>query len=199
MLAHGQAGRERGGNRPPHVGGERLELRTGRRVVVQVALAVADDADLHRGVEALGHELGRAAADVDDEQPVRRARRARAGEGELGLLVAAEDRAAQPGAGLQLGREAGAVGRVAHRRGHHRERVLGALLRDRRGVALRHGEHALPRVRPQPPAGLQAVTEPGDERLADDLAEATLRVDVGDEQPRRVGPDVHGRGPHPGA
>ena len=61
---------------------QRGELVAGGRVRVQVALAVADDADLgrrrgtspRRGAE---HELGRAAADVDHEHR-RRRRRARA-------------------------------------------------------------------------------------------------------------------------
>ena len=51
---------------------ERLELLGPRRVGVDVPLAVANDAELQRGVElrlrpGADDQLGRAAADVDDE------------------------------------------------------------------------------------------------------------------------------------
>ena len=64
------------------VGGQRLELERGRRVAGDVALGVADDAGLQRGVEGdllagADDQLGRAAADVDDQGRLggRRARR----------------------------------------------------------------------------------------------------------------------------
>ena len=74
---------ERLGDQRADVVGELLELGRLGRVVGDVALGVADGARLQRGVEAdLGpvadHELGRAAADVDDERLVAGGRSAQA-------------------------------------------------------------------------------------------------------------------------
>ena len=59
-------------DRAADVGGERLQLGRGGRVGGDVALGVADDAGLQRGVEGdllagADDQLGRAAADVDDQ------------------------------------------------------------------------------------------------------------------------------------
>ena len=71
---------------------ERVQLRGGRRIGVQVPLAVADDADLRRDVEARAeHELGRAAADVDHQVLAGRTAVGGARVGQPRLVVAAQD------------------------------------------------------------------------------------------------------------
>ena len=143
------------GDRALHVGGERRELLGRRRVGVQVALGVAHDADLGGHVEGdlaalADHELGRAAADVDHQQPARRrARRARSSR--RGRSGAPPRRRRGCGrrsrsASRTASRERRAVGRVAHRRGQDRGGALGAVLaRSPRAYSLEHVEHALPR------------------------------------------------------
>src|SRR3954447_26268488 len=137
---------------------------------------------------------GRAAADVDDEQALagpRVARRRGAEEGQLRLLVAAQRPALEAVAVAHGGGELAAVGRVAHRRGHHRGRRGRAQLRDRLRVLLERGEHALLGRGAERARGVDALPEPGDDRAAVELLEpARGRVDVGDEQPRRVRADV---------
>ena len=64
------------------------------------------------------------------------------------------------------GRERRAVGRVAHRRGHHRGAGVAAVARDRRRVALERGEHARLRRLAEPARRLDALAEPRDGRLA---------------------------------
>ena len=71
-LASTPGGRPQCLDQPAHVGGERFQLERGGRVGGDVALGVADDAGLQRGVEGdLGagadDQLGRAAADVDHQ------------------------------------------------------------------------------------------------------------------------------------
>ena len=93
-LRGGDGGREGGVD----VGAQRRQLRGGGRVGAQVALGVADDADLRRDVEAdpaarAAHELGRAAADVDHEalgRVVGRAQRGGARVRQRRLLVPAQ-------------------------------------------------------------------------------------------------------------
>ena len=61
-----------------------------------------------------------------------------------------------------------AVGRVAHGRGHHRRGALAAVRLDRRSrKRAQHVEHALPAARsPSRPRAVDALAEPGDDRLA---------------------------------
>ena len=103
--------------------GQRTQLARRRRVGREVALGVAHDAGLRRDVEAhlvaaADDELGRAAADVDDERRRRVAGRAlarRAAEGQPRLLVAADDARVEPVAlGAHAREEVLAVGGVAH-------------------------------------------------------------------------------------
>ena len=70
---------DRGLDQAADVGGERFQLDRGRRVGGDVALGVADDAGLQRGVEGdlvagADDQLGRAAADVDDQRRLASAR-----------------------------------------------------------------------------------------------------------------------------
>ena len=105
-----------------NVGGQRLQLERGRRVGGDVALAVADDAGLQRGVEGdllagADDQLGRAAADVDDQG--RLAGRVLGGGAEVGearLLLAVEHPGREREALAQLGDEGAAVGRRRARR-----------------------------------------------------------------------------------
>ena len=113
-----------------HVAGQRLELERAGRVVGDVALAVADDAGLQRGVEGdllagADDQLGRAAADVDHQR--RHAGRVLAGGAEVGearLFLAVEDAGREGEALAQLGDEGAAVGGVAHGAGRDRVDVL---------------------------------------------------------------------------
>ena len=110
----------------------------GRRVGVQVALAVADDADLRRDVEA----PRRAPSTSSVEPPpmsitryslgaVARASRRRRSAAPPRRRSAI--RAAKPSASLDPRGERGAVGGVAHGRGHHRAAPRSRAPRSRRG------------------------------------------------------------------
>ena len=196
-LAHGQAGgHPRGGDRRADVGGQRGQLRRRRRVVVEVALAVADDADLQRGVEAGGDELGRAAADVDHEQPVGAARRVAPANVSAASSSPERIRPSRPvrSRSSAANSRPSAASRTADvMTASARSRALAG---DRRRVVLDHAEHPLPRVgRRRPPA-----SRPSPSRVTTDSRTRSVRisrrVDVGDEQAGRVRSDVDHGGPH---
>ena len=95
---------------------------------------VADDADLGRDVEdqlvaGADHELGRAAADVDDQHGRRRPARVAVAPSEVSRASSSPDsvRGLEAVAVAHRRGELGAVGGVAHRRGHHRGAHRGAV------------------------------------------------------------------------
>ena len=139
-----------------HRGGERRAVPGRGRVRAQVALAVADDADLRRDVEAeraggAADQLRRAAADVDHEQlggVVRGPGRGRARERERGLLVAGQRAPCEPEAPAHAVREgARRWPRRAPRRSSPRywPRSRGARSRPRNARASRTRAPAAPR------------------------------------------------------
>ena len=102
-----------------------------------MALGVADDAGLQRGVEGdllagADDQLGRAAADVDHQGRLGgRLLRGGAEVGEPRLLLAVEDPGREREPLAQLGDEGAAVGGVADGAGRDRVDRLGARLLDR--------------------------------------------------------------------
>ena len=132
------------------IGGEDVANMCGSRLEVGgEALGEADAAEVEARVErdAFGtaeDELGRAAADVDDDGPRRHlARRGNAAEGEKGLLVAAQKRGAKAVAPLDLAEESLPVLGVADGARRERERALGAgFLRSRGGSPPGRSERA---------------------------------------------------------
>ncbi len=192
------------------LGGERLEPLLRRRVVVEVALGLAHDAGLRRDVEldlavASDDELGRAAADVDDDDllSVDRPLARRAGERQRGLLVAADRAGVQVEPIAHRRRELCAVGRVADGAREHRGRRGRAVLVDELAEVPERVEDALHRRVREPAGRVDALAEPGHDRLAMKLRDSPVIGDVGDEQPRGVRPDVddgdaHGAGGYPG-
>ena len=126
-----------------------LELRGGRRVGVDVALAHAHDADVQGDVKAGGapeadDELGGAAADVDDDGGLGGGRTTGHGaeKGELRLFGAGEDAGIKVEIRPYAGREVPTVGCVANGRGEHGEVGLTAVGVDLGAVVGERVEHA---------------------------------------------------------
>ena len=186
-----------------HVACQRIQLRRVGRVGPQVALRVANGPGLKGGVEAdlapgADHQLGRAAADVDHQGAVRRRRPL--GEGaeidEPRLLGSVEDAGVELETLPKLGDERPRVRRVPHRAGGdrvhalHTQRLVGLDVLGDRAADLIHclaGELA---------RGVDAAPQPGHGRAPLELRHPAVG-DVRDQQPRRVGPDVHDRHAHP--
>ena len=167
-VGGGRAACRRSGllDRPPDVGGQRLEVDRGGRVGGDVALGVADDPGLERGVEAdLGSgaddQLGRAAADVDHQRRLaRRLLRGGAEVGEPRLLLAAEHPRREREALAQLGDEGVAVGGVAHRAGRDRHDGVGFGLLVERHVVGDRLAGRLDRLRGELAGEVDATAEP---------------------------------------
>ena len=190
--------RDRSGDPDRRVGSrlrqQTAHVRADRCDVLAEALGQANAAD----VEARAHvraddlDLGRAAADVDDERPG--LERADPAKRHRGLLVAAQQPGREAVAPLDLAQEGLAVLRVANGARRDAERPLGAErleLAPIRGEDVadardRDGEEAAPLI--------DALAEPRDLEPADDLVERAVRV--GDEQPGRVRPEIDRRDPH---
>ena len=144
-------------------------------------------------LEVVEDELGRPAADVDEQRG--RPELADAAPRQLRLLVARQQPRREAVAPLDLAEERLAVLRVADGARRDEQRALGA---ERLGGAAvvgedvadagdRHGEEAAARV--------DALAEARDPRLAVELLDPPV-VDVGDEQARRVRPEVDRRDDH---
>ena len=120
-------------------------------------------------VAGADHELGRAAADVDDERRLAVAGVALARgpeERQAGLVIALEHVGLEPepvadGAGELL-----AVGGVADRAGEHRHRALAPVALDRSWYSSRTRVHPLHRLSCEAAAGIDACAEARDVRLA---------------------------------
>jgi hypothetical protein len=149
------------------------------------AVAVADD------------ELGRPAADVDDDDGPGRvggtlARRAR--ERQVRLLVARDRARVEAEIVADAAGEVGAVGGVADGAREDRDRALRAQLVDRGAVLREDGDDTLDRLGREAAAGVDALAQAGDDRAALELLDrAGRRVDVRDEQARRVRAEVDDR------
>ena len=181
------------------------DLVVGGRVGHEVSLGHPDTADVDRagGLDVVGaaDELGRAAAEVDDEvgpgDALGREAARRTGERQCGLLVTGDDLGRDLGAEvLDEGRvhaldEVRGVARVAGRRGGDEAHVHGAQLTARGGILPRDGERALHRLGGDDTGAVDPVAEADDLHPAQHVGERPcLRVDVGDEQADRVGAAV---------
>jgi hypothetical protein len=167
-----------------------------------VALGLADGARLRRYVEAhavavADNELRRAAADVDHDDgpggvggPLAR----RPAERQARLLVARDRARVEAELVADAPGEVRAVGGVADGAREDRDRALRSELVDRGAVLREDGDDALDRLWREAAAGIDALAEAGDDRPALDLADrAGRRVDVRDEQARRVRAEVDDR------
>ena len=183
--------------------GEFLELVGLGRVRGQMALGMADRPGLQRGVEvdlapAADDQLGRAAADVEDEDRlVAGALRGRPQVGQVGLLLAGQKPGVEVEALPQLGDEGLAVDGVAHGAGSDRHHPLGPQLLVARLVVGDHAADVVHRVRAEVARVLDPAPEVGDGGPALDLADLGP-LDVSDQQARRVRPDVDDGDPHRG-
>ena len=191
---------DRGGDMP----GAGAELGRGRRIAAEVPLGQPDGADVEAepradAVWARDHELGGAATDVEDERrPVEATVARDAAEGQLGLILAAEELGREAVAPFDLAQERLAVLRVSDGARRNQECSLGAEALCLPPVVGEHVPHARDRKRQEASARIHAFAEAGDFLPRDDVLHAAV-VDVGDEQPRGVRPlvdrgDAHGGG-----
>ncbi len=181
-VAHGQRRKQLTDGRP---GAGQLD--PGRRVAVHVALRQADGTDVEARREGARRELGRAAADV--EQQRRASLRADPAPCQLRLLFAGEQLRLEAVRPLDLAQERFAVLGIAHGARGDRERPLGA---ERLELLPEIGEdvaHAGDRNRQEPAPRVDAFAEARDDAATNDLLDAPLD-DVGDEQAGRVRAEV---------
>ena len=149
------------------VGGERFHLAGAWRVAADVALGVADDPGLERVVEgdlAAGadDQLGRAAADVDDQGRLGGQSLGGGAEvGGAGLLLAVEDAGREREALAQLGDEGAAVAGVADGAGRDRVDRLGTQLLDDADVVADRRADVLDRLGGEPAGEVDAAAQPG--------------------------------------
>ena len=189
---HGAGDADRAlGARPRAAGRARARDRVD---VLAEALGQAHAADVEADadVRADDLELGRAAADVDDERAG--LDRADPAQRQRGLLLAGQQARREAVAPLDLAEERLAVLGVADGARRDAERPLGAELLELAAVLGEDVAHAGDRERQQPAALVDPLAEPRDRQPADDLLERPVRV--GDEQPGRVRPQVDGRDSH---
>ena len=182
---------------------EPADRRGRRRVGVDVALGLAHDPGLGGDVEAdraaaPDDELRRAAADVDDEQfaLVARSLARGPGEGQRGLLVAADRARVEAEALADGGAELSAVGGVADRAREHRGGGRHAVLVDSPAVAPQRLEDPLDRIVLQAAGGVGAVAQARHDRLAVKLVQRAAGRHLGDQQSRRVRSDIDHRDTH---
>ncbi len=167
----------------PHVRRDRVDvlaepLRQPHRADVDAHGAVAHD------------QLGRAAADVEDERV--RVDVADTAKRHGRLLLAGEQARDESVAPLDLAQEGLAVLGVAHCARRDGERPLRAERLELAPVLAEHVADARDRQGQKAPPSIDSLSEPGDPLAAHDLVDAPV-LDVGDEHPGRVRPDVYGR------
>ena len=175
------------------LGQQRAGCLDGGLHVLAVALGEAHRAERQARPEVVEDELGRAAADVDEQR--RRRELADAPLRQLRLLVAREQLRREAVAPLDLAEERFAVLRVADGARRDEQRPVGA---ERLGSAAVVGEgvaHARDRKGEEAMARVDAFAEAGDPRLAVQLVDASV-LDAPDEEPRRVRPEVYCRDDH---
>ena len=120
----------------------------------------------------------------------------RAGERQQRLLVAADDLGRDAEAGVHPGDEGVAVAGVARGRRRHEPHGVDTEPVDDPGVALAGAEGALQRLGGEDPGAVDVLPEPHDLHPPVEVDQgACHRVDVGHEQPDRVGPAVDGGHP----
>ena len=195
-----------GGQGRVYVTGGGRYLVPGRRVPVQMPLGHPDTADVDGNRPhgtligpAAGHaehELGRAAADVSDQEgaAVRGGQLGgRSGKRQRGFLRSGEDVRRDAEYLLDLTGELRRVARVpgGARRDHaHRARGAG---RDDIGVVAQHAGRPGQRFRRQPAGPVDPLPQPDDLHQAHHVGQLGAGgIDVGDQQPERIGAAVHG-------
>jgi hypothetical protein len=135
-------------------------------------------------------ELGRATADVDDEDVVeRRTARGDAADHHRGLLLAGQQTRREAVAPLDLTEEGFAVLRVAHRAGRDAQRALGAEGLELLPIVHEAVADAGNRDREEPVALVDAFAQPRDGQSPRDLVDAAV-LDVCDEESGRVRPEI---------
>ena len=170
---------------------------------MQVALGVAHRAhprgDVEVGIAAgvAGHVLGAAAADVDHERLPRRAPRPAVAPRKVSRASSSPEivRASMPKRALDLVAELGAVLGVAHGAGGDRDHALRAEPVDRLAIVGERRRHTAHGVVRQAAARLEPLAEPGHRGAPVELGDGSV-LDVRDQQPGRVGADVHDGDPH---
>src|SRR5262249_36685539 len=142
-----------------------------------VALGEANRAERQADAEVVERELGRSAADVDEERP--------GGEPSdpatrhVRLVVAGEQLRREAVAPLDLAEQRLAVLRVAHGAGRDEQRAVGAERLGRAAVIRERVADARDRDGEETAAGVDALAQPRDARLAVELARVAV-LDVGD-------------------
>jgi hypothetical protein len=112
-------------------------------------------------------------------------------ERELRLLLAAEDAGVQLKVVAHALGEVGAVAGIADGGGEHGEVDADVVGVNVGAVVAQRAEDPLDGVSRQRAVGVDALAEAGDGRAAEHLVNVpAVRIDVGDEQPGGVGPDV---------
>ena len=178
----------RAGRSPPSASSAKIRSRTSSASassspaaggsLCQVALGVADDAGLKRGVEddlapRADDELGRAAADVDHQGAIDAAGRPADGAavGEPRLLGAVEDPGVEREALAKLGDEGARVVGVAHGAGGDRGHHVGPQRLVDRDVLADRVADVLDRLGGELVRGVDAAAEPGHRRAALELGD----------------------------
>ena len=143
------------------------------------------------------HEFGRAAADVGDEEwPVISSGgqfRGRPGERQHRLLGPGEDLGRNAKHLLDQADEIGRVIGVPGGARRHHAHGLRTRTGDDVRVVAQHGDGPRERLRRQPPGLVYPLTEPDDLHPAGHVGQfGAVRIYVGQQQPQRIGPAVHG-------
>ena len=167
--------------------GSGVELSGRGRVGVKEALGQPHRADVEARPPLAEDQLGRAAADVDDERGG--VERTDAAPGQVGLLVAGEQPGREAEPRPDLGQELGSVRGIACGARRHRERSLRAERLELVPVARDRRQGARDRLGLKPPRRVDALAEPRHDGAAEHIVDPRS-LDVGDEQPRRVGADI---------
>ena len=166
-----------------------LSSSSRRRVAVQVALGQAHGADVEARAEVGCRQLGRAAADVEEQRSG--VERADSAQRQLGLFVAGEQTRPEAVRPLDLAEERLAVLGVANRARRDGERALRAELLE---LAPKLGErvpYTCDRERQEAPSRVDALAEARDDASPDELVDVAVG-DVGDQEPRRVRAQIDG-------
>src|SRR3954453_2487130 len=164
---------------------------------MEMALGLAYRARLGRDAEvgvpagSPNDVLGRAAADVDDDEGpvVAWALRGGAEEREPGLLVAGDDAGVEAVAIVEQLPELVAVRGVARCGGRERDRALGPELVDNRLVLVEHLRHTVDRRVRETAGRIDALAEPGYGGASVELGNASI-VDIRDKDAGGVGSKV---------
>ena len=181
----GSAGKQRA-----NVLAARVQLARCRRVRAKEALGQADAAEIEAPVPVGENQLRRAATHVEHERAGReRASRRDALVGQPRLLVPAQEAGVEAVAPFDLAEEGLAVLGVADGARRNRERAPGAGRLEHLPIVGQRVADARERGGEEEAPLVHALAEAGDRQPALDLAHDAV-IDVGDEQARRVRPQV---------